>query len=149
MRFNDDGEELKERGRASWDCSPDNPAVLMCDGHCCHISLPFLLQCKEAGLILIWRPQGMLHVTQGEDVDNLNSLKGDSDRAIQTLHASRQKYFLQPPYDNILAWGDCQVDKNISWLGASDVMLLNHHDCSLGAAEDTFLELQVPACMHG
>jgi len=32
---------------------PDNPVVLICDGHGSHLSLPFLLRCKEAGVILI------------------------------------------------------------------------------------------------
>lgn len=119
-QFDDNWNELFERGGVFQDCSPENPVVLICDGHGSHMSLAFLRQYKEAGVILIWHPPHTSHVIQGEDLINFALLKHLI--SLQTAHASRQKYFLQPPFDNILAWGGGQMSEDKPSLGAHDLM---------------------------
>jgi len=41
--------------------------------------------------------------------------------SVQTSHASRQKYFLQPPFDDILAWGGGPMSEGEPSLGAHDL----------------------------
>eukprot|EP00961_Rhodomonas_salina_P040144 539584-Rhodomonas_salina.1 len=108
-----------ERGGVFRDASPDNPIGIICDGHGSHLSLLFLRLCKKRGVALIWRPPHTSHVSQGEDVVNFLSLKRLL--RIATAEALEKKHYLQPPYDDILAWGGAEMKRWSTNLGNCDL----------------------------
>ena len=57
------------------DLSPDNPAVLIMDGHGSHFTLELLLHCREVGLHIVLRPPHTTHILQGEDVEHFAVFK--------------------------------------------------------------------------
>jgi len=57
------------------DLSPENPAVLIMDGHGSHFTLELLTYCRQIGLHIILRPPHTTHILQGEDVVHFNVFK--------------------------------------------------------------------------
>ena len=56
--------------------SPENPGVLLMDGHGSHFTLELLMYCRSIGLHIILRPPHTTHIIQGEDVVNFLAFKG-------------------------------------------------------------------------
>ena len=50
------------------DLSPEQPAVLIMDGHGSHFTLELLTYCRAIGLHVVLRPPHTTHILQGEDV---------------------------------------------------------------------------------
>ena len=50
------------------DISPENPAVIIMDGHGSHFTLELLLYCRQVGFKVVLRPPHTTHILQGEDV---------------------------------------------------------------------------------
>ena len=57
------------------DMSPENPAVLIMDGHGSHFTLELLTYCRSIGLHVIIRPPHTTHILQGEDVVHFKIFK--------------------------------------------------------------------------
>ena len=57
------------------DLSPQNPAILIMDGHGSHFTLELLEHCREVGLHILLRPPHTTHVLQGEDVVHFGIFK--------------------------------------------------------------------------
>ena len=57
------------------DLSPENPAVLIMDGHGSHFTLDLLEYCRALGLHVVLRPPHTTHVLQGEDVEHFAVFK--------------------------------------------------------------------------
>ena len=57
------------------DLSPENPAILLMDGHGSHFTLELLEHCRAVGLHILLRPPHTTHVLQGEDVVHFGVFK--------------------------------------------------------------------------
>eukprot|EP00322_Chrysochromulina_rotalis_P023517 CAMPEP_0115885560 /NCGR_PEP_ID=MMETSP0287-20121206/30741_1 /TAXON_ID=412157 /ORGANISM="Chrysochromulina rotalis, Strain UIO044" /LENGTH=365 /DNA_ID=CAMNT_0003341989 /DNA_START=39 /DNA_END=1134 /DNA_ORIENTATION=- len=57
------------------DLSPDNPGLLIMDGHGSHFTLELLTYCRSIGLHIILRPPHITHILQGEDVQHFAVFK--------------------------------------------------------------------------
>lgn len=57
------------------DVSPENPAILVCDGHSSHMTLELLLEAKRIGVHIVHRPPHTSHRSQPEDVGAFRYLK--------------------------------------------------------------------------
>lgn len=57
------------------DLSPENPAVLIMDGHGSHFTLELLTYCRSIGLHVVLRPPHTTHIVQGEDVVHFRKFK--------------------------------------------------------------------------
>jgi len=55
--------------------SPENPGLLIMDGHGSHFTLELLMYCREIGLHVVLRPPHTTHILQGEDVVHFNLFK--------------------------------------------------------------------------
>ena len=71
------------------DMSPDNPAVLIMDGHGSHFTLELLTFCRAVGLHVVLRPPHTTHVLQGEDVEHFGVFKELYQRTKLTTMATR------------------------------------------------------------
>ena len=57
------------------DLSPENPALLIMDGHGSHFTLDLLMHCRAVGLHIVLRPPHTTHILQGEDVEHFAVFK--------------------------------------------------------------------------
>ena len=57
------------------DISPENPAILIMDGHGSHFTLELLSYCRAIGLHVVLRPPHTTHLLQGEDVQHFAVFK--------------------------------------------------------------------------
>ena len=71
------------------DVSPDNPAVLIMDGHGSHFTLDLLTYCRQIGLHIVLRPPHTTHLLQGEDVVHFRYLKEEYHQAKLVLLARK------------------------------------------------------------
>ena len=78
------------------DLSPDNPAVLIMDGHGSHFTLDMLRYCRSIGLHIVLRPPHTTHILQGEDVVHFLVFKGKYHQA--KLIALGRKIFAHGSY---------------------------------------------------
>lgn len=61
--------------------SPENPGLLIMDGHGSHFTLELLSYCRSIGLHIILRPPHTTHILQGEDVQHFAVFKSDYHQA--------------------------------------------------------------------
>ena len=71
------------------DLSPDNPALLIMDGHGSHFTLELLDYCKQVGLHVLLRPPHTTHILQGEDVQHFAVFKPEYHQAKLRAIASK------------------------------------------------------------
>ena len=55
--------------------SPDNPGLLIMDGHGSHFTLELIDYCRSIGLHIVLRPPHTTHILQGEDVQHFSVFK--------------------------------------------------------------------------
>ena len=59
------------------DMSPDNPVVIICDGHGSHVTLEVVEYCRRVGFVLCLRPPHTSTISQGEDTTNFPFMKAE------------------------------------------------------------------------
>ena len=69
--------------------SPENPGLLIMDGHGSHFTLELLLYCRQIGLHILLRPPHTTHILQGEDVVHFGIFKPEYHRAKVTALAKK------------------------------------------------------------
>ena len=57
------------------DLSPENPVVLIMDGHGSHFTLDVLNYCRQVGIRVVLRPPHTTHLLQGEDTTHFRIFK--------------------------------------------------------------------------
>ena len=93
------------------DLSPDNPALLIMDGHGSHFTLELLHYCRGRGLHIVLRPPHTTHVLQGEDVQHFAIFKP---RYLRAKFAATQRRFIHGQNPSLTA-GDLLLCAKEAW----------------------------------